>query len=291
MTISGFTFVRNAVKYDYPVVESIRSILPIVDEMVVSIGNGDDHTEDMIRSIHSPKLRIVYSTWDDSLRSGGKVLAAETDKALAHVNPSADWAFCLQADEVVHEKDLDIIVEAAKKYLHKKEVEGFLFKYLHFYGTYDYVGDSRRWYDHEIRMIRNNKNICSYKDAQGFRTKQNKKLCVKKMDAEMFHYGWVRHPQKQLEKLHNFYGLWNGHEYEIPKPDKKDHFDFPDNADSLEIFKGTHPAVMQKRIAGKNWQVHFDVTKKRLSIKEHILHRVEKITGKRLFNYENYRVI
>ena len=38
MKVSGFTFVRNVVKYDYPVVESIRSILPVVDEFIVNVG-------------------------------------------------------------------------------------------------------------------------------------------------------------------------------------------------------------------------------------------------------------
>ncbi|MBL7748761.1 MAG: glycosyltransferase family 2 protein, partial [Chitinophagaceae bacterium] len=159
MKISGFTFVRNAVKFDYPVVESITSILPIVDEFIVSIGNSDDTTLQLIQSINSPKIKIHHSVWDDSLKEGGRVLAVETDKALAQVSPDADWVFYLQADEVVHEKDLDIIVKAAEKYLDKKEVEGFLFNYRHLYGTYDYVGDSRRWYSHEIRLLRHTDNV------------------------------------------------------------------------------------------------------------------------------------
>jgi hypothetical protein len=291
MKISGFTFVRNAIKYDYPVVESIRSILPVVDEFVVSVGNSEDATLALVQSIGSPKIRIVQSVWDDSLREGGKVLAAETDKALAQVGPGSDWAFYLQADEVVHEKHLDTIVRAAKQYAGMPDVEGLLFRYVHFYGTYDYIGDSRRWYGHEIRMIRNNGKICSYRDAQGFRTRENKKLRVKKIDAEIYHYGWVRHPHKQLEKINNFYGLWNGGEYAPPAIAESDQFDFFKDADSLAIFKGTHPAVMQKRIAEKNWQANFDVAKKRFSFTDNLLYKFEKLTGKRLFDYRNYKVI
>jgi glycosyltransferase involved in cell wall biosynthesis len=291
MSISGFTFVRNAVRYDYPVVESISSILPIVDEFVVCAGNSDDNTLSLIQSIGSPKIRIVHSVWDESLKEGGRVLAAETDKALAEVNPSADWAFYLQADEVVHEKHLDTIVKAAAQYQHNKEVEGLLFNYVHFYGTYDYVGDSRRWYGHEIRMVRNNANICSYRDAQGFRTKDNRKLQVKKIDAEIYHYGWVRHPHKQLEKLNSFYGLWNGEQYTAPPLSESDQFDFFKDADSLDVFKGTHPSVMQKRIADKNWQANFDVRKKKFSFPDLLLYKIEKLTGKRLFDYRNYKII
>lgn len=291
MKISGFTFVRNAVKFDYPVVESITSILPIVDEFIVSIGNSDDTTQQLIESIGSPKIKIFHSVWDDSLREGGQVLAVETDKALAHVSPDADWAFYLQADEVVHEKDLPLVQAAAEKYAGNKEVEGLLFDYHHFYGTYDYVGDSRRWYAHEIRIIRNNKNVVSYRDAQGFRTRDNKKLKVKKTGAGIYHYGWVRHPHKQLEKLSNFYGLWNGSNYAVPEIKAEEHFDFFNDVDSLELYKGTHPAVMQQRIAEKNWQVNFDTRRKKFNFKDGLSYRFEKLTGIRPFEYRNYRVI
>lgn len=291
MKICGFTFVRNAVKFGYPVVESITSILPIVDKFVVSVGNCDDGTLQLIESIDSPKIKIVHSVWDDSLKEGGRVLAVETDKALAHVPAEFTWAFYLQADEVIHEKYLDTIVAAAKKFAGNEKVEGLLFKYVHFYGSYNYTGDSRRWYNHEIRMIKNNGNIISYKDAQGFRTKQNKKLAVKRIDATIYHYGWVRHPQKHLEKLYNFYSLWNGDQYNVPLLTDKDQFDFLNDADSLAVFKDTHPAVMQKRIADKNWQAHFDVRRKRFSAKDRLLYSIEKITGKRLFEYRNYRIL
>ena len=291
MKISGFTFVRNAVKFDYPVVESITSILPIVDEFIVSVGNSDDNTLKLIESINSPKIKIHHSVWDDSLKDGGRVLAIETDKALAHVNPEADWAFYLQADEVVHENDLDTIITAAGKYLDHKDVEGFLFYYHHLYGTYDYAGDSRRWYRHEIRLFRNNGTVFSYRDAQGFRTKENKKLRVKKIDAAIFHYGWVRHPHKQLEKLNNFYSLWSADHVVKTELMQEEEFDFFKEVDSLALFTGTHPAVMQKRIAEKNWQVNFDPRKKNFSFKDNLSYRFEKMTGIRPFEYKNYRVI
>jgi hypothetical protein len=44
MKVAGFTFIRNAVKNDYPVVEAITSILSICDEFVVALGNSDDGT-------------------------------------------------------------------------------------------------------------------------------------------------------------------------------------------------------------------------------------------------------
>lgn len=292
MKISGFTFVRYAVKYDYPVVESICSILPIVDEFIVNVGHCDDGTLALIESIGSPKIKIIHSVWDESLREGGKVFAVETDKALAAVSYDTDWAFYLQADEVVHEKDLETILKAAKRYLPDQDVEGFLFRYIHFYGSYDFMGDSHRWYPNEIRLIRNNGNIVSYQDAQGFRTRQNNKLKVKVIDAHIYHYGWVRHPHKQLEKYNNFHAFWSG-ENSGPAPvlTEQEKFDFFAHIDSVDRFRGTHPQVMKKRIAAKNWQIDFDTRKKKMSFKKLLLYRVEKLTGRRFFTYRNYKII
>ena len=289
MKISGFTFVRNAVKFDYPLVESITSILPIVDEFIVSLGNSEDQTSALIQSINSPKIKIVHSVWDDSLKTGGKVLAVETDKAFAHLSSESDWAFYLQADEVVHEKYLEGIQKAARKYLDDPEVEGLLCKYLHFYGTYDYVGDSRRWYNREIRIIRNDKSIHSYLDAQGFR-KNGRKLTVKPIDAYIYHYGWVKPPSIQMQKINNAGNFWGGDNGAKPAP-TNEAFNYFSDADSLLKFTDTHPEVMKERIRQKNWEVDFDPNRKRMSLKDFLLYRIEKATGKRLFSYKNYKII
>ncbi len=290
MKVSGFTFVRNAVKYDYPVVAAINSILPLCDEVIVSVGNSEDGTLELIQSIGSPKIKITHSVWDDSLKEGGTILAVETDKAFAHVSPDADWAFYIQADEVVHEQDYPAIRAAMQEHLDDKRVEGLLFKYMHFFGSYDYVGDSRTWYQHEIRVIRNDKRISSYRDAQGFR-KEGQKLHVKRVNASMYHYGWVKDPATQAKKLNNSFQLYHGTNEELVSnrvPIAQ--FDYGE-VDSLAPFKGTHPGVMQERINKKNWQFSHDISRKKFSFKDSILYWVEKKTGKRLFDYRNYKVI
>ncbi|HQF27508.1 MAG TPA: glycosyltransferase family 2 protein [Bacteroidia bacterium] len=288
MFISGFTFVRNAVKYDYPVEASVRSMLPLVDELIVCLGNSDDTTESLINSIADPKIKIVHSTWDDSLREGGRVLAVETNKALDAVNQNADWCIYLQADEVIHEEDYTSIRSAMTQYKDQKNVEGLLFKYLHFYGNYNYIGDSRKWYRYEIRIIRNDKNIRSYKDAQGFRY-GDRKLNVKEIPARIFHYGWVKNPLHQSEKQKNFHKLWHSDEA-VKKKVKDDLFDYS-AIDSLALFKQTHPSVMQKRIDEVNWEFTYDVAKKKLKLKDSILLAIEKSTGYRFFEYKNYQKI
>ena len=290
MRVAGFLFIRNAVKYDYPVKEAILSLLPLCDEVIISIGNSEDDTEKLIRSIDSPKMRIHYSVWDDTLLEGGKVLAVETNKAFDQVSAAADWCICLQGDEVIHEDDYGTIRENMAYYKDDPKVEGFLFKYHHFYGSYDYLGDSRRWYSHEIRVIRNDKNIRSYRDAQGFR-KDGRKLQVKPLDAYIYHYGYVRHPSLQLQKHLNFEKLYN-HSTLANKvsTDKIEGFDYSD-IDSLERFTGSHPAVMREVISRKNWHFSADISKKNFTLKGWFHYWVEKLTGKRFFEYKNYKVV
>ncbi len=289
MKISGFTIIRNAVINDYPAVEAITSILPVVDEMVVAVGKSDDDTEGLIRSIGSDKIRIVHTEWDLHQLPGGRVMALETDKAFAEIASDSDWAFYIQCDEVVHEKYHTVIRKACEHHLHNNEVLGLVFGYVHFYGTYDYYGDSRRWYNREIRIVRNDKRIQSFRDAQGFRI-DGKRLPSKLIDAEIYHYGWVKNPVLMDKKLRNLSTNWMGKAMKERLDNMEGVFNY-DEFDSLEKFNGTHPVVMQKRINDKNWELQVDVTKKRFTPKKYFLYLLEKYTGIRPFTFKNYKLI
>lgn len=289
MKIVGFTIIKDALLNDYPIVEAIRSILPVVDEMLVSVGQSEDATMELIRGIGSDKIRIVESVWDMSLREGGKVLAVETDKAYHQLPPDADWVFYIQGDEVLHEKYHPAIRQACEKHAGDPAVEGLLFDYLHFYGTYDYVGDSRTWYRHEVRIIRNDPSISAFRDAQGFR-KGIKKLNVKHSGAAIYHYGWVKSPVQMKRKMKNVGRFWkdDGEWQQLLQSD--DFFDFT-QFDSLTRFTDTHPAVMHERIARQDWKVEMDLSKKKFDLKDGLLYWFEKKTGKRLFEFRNFRLL
>lgn len=289
MKISGFTIIKNAIINDYPVVESIKSILPVVDEMIVAIGNSDDETEKLILAIDSPKIKIVQSTWDPSISTGGSILAVETNKALKHIDPESTWAFYIQADEVIHEKYHEVIRQAALKYKDDKRVDGLLFNYLHFYGTYDYVGDSRRWYHKEVRIIRNDPTITAFRDAQGFR-RNGQKINVKQIEAWVYHYGWVKSPKQMNDKQRSALNYWQERKDLAERLEASEIFDY-DDYDSLSKFTGTHPAVMKERVAGMNWNLELDLTRKKFSLSDRILYWFEKQTGIRPFDFKNYRKI
>ncbi|MDZ4666889.1 MAG: glycosyltransferase family 2 protein [bacterium] len=289
MFVSGFTLVRNAIKYDYPIVAAINSLLPYCNEVVVLVGNSEDETLNLIKGIGSDKIKIYHSVWDDTLREGGNVLAVETDKARMLVNPKADWCFYIQADEVVNDAHKDSILEAMQKYAADKTVEGLLFRYQHFFGNFNYVANSRGFYRKEIRIIRNLPDINSYKDAQGFRRNGNK-LKVKEIDAEIFHYGWVRHPQIMKKKIKDFHQLWHTDEWIASQEKAINDFDYSE-IDAIVPFKGKHPTSILSRVEEKNWNFHPPKHMRAKGIKDKFLCWVEKKTGYRIGEYKNYIII
>ena len=289
MKIAGFTIIKNAVTNDFPIVEAIRSLLPVVDEMIVLIGDSSDETTALIEAIGDAKIKIHHSVWNKNLRKGGAVLADETNKAFALISNEYTWAFYIQGDEVVHEKYYPVIRTACERYASDTAVQGLLFKYKHFYGTYDYVGDSRKWYAHEIRIIRNNKSISAYRDAQGFRIGKAK-LPVARIDASIYHYGWVKSPTQMRKKIKESSVYWNDDTQMEKIKSSPDDYDFS-GFDSLEKFTGTHPSVMLDRIQRQNWVIDLDLSQKKFSFKNKCLYLFEKLTGIRPFDFKNYKII
>lgn len=289
MKVTGFSFIKNAVKYNYPIVEAIRSILPICDEVIVAVGDSTDGTRELVAAI-DPKVKIMDTVWDDSIREGGRILAVETDKAFQAIPSDTDWCVYIQGDEVLHEDGHAAVREAMRRWKDHPEVDGLLFNYLHFFGSYAYIGSESRWYKHEIRVIRNNKSMYAYRDAQGFRKGNNEKLRVKPVNAFIHHYGWVQEPRilkvKCIAKDKIMYGA-EGDEDNVVVPE-----DYAFTlVNALEKFKGTHPRVMQPRVDKMYWTFQYDCSRNRLRFKDHFKNFIEKITGRRPFDYQNYKII
>lgn len=290
MKVAGFTIIRNAIKFDYPVLEAIQSVLPLCDVFYVGVGKSEDDTLNLIRSLSSDKIRIIETVWDEALREGGLVLSAETNKVFDQIPEEFNWCFYIQSDECVHENDHEKIRQAILEHHHNFEVDGLLFEYKHFYGSYRYIGVGRRWYKHEIRIIRNNKAIRSYKDAQGFRTQDGKKLRVKSSGAYIYHYGWVKPPKAQQAKQQDFNKLWHDDAWVKKHVGEAEEYDYS-NIDLLAPYTGSHPAVFSKRIAAAGWNFTYDRRKVKRNLKYRLLYAIEKLTGWRAGEYKNYKRI
>jgi hypothetical protein len=291
MKIAGFTFIRNAIKNDYAIVEAITSILPICDEFVVAVGASEDETLALIKGIPSDKIKIVETVWDEVNRKGGTTFALETDKAFQAISKDIDWAFYIQGDECVHEEDLPIVKSAMEANLRDENVEGLLFHYRHFYGSYQHVAISRRWYRREIRVVKMHPGVHSYRDAQGFR-KNGKKLKVKLIPAYINHYGWVKPPEGLNNKVRNFTQFYHDDAWLAEYMPDDYQFDYG-NAERLFLFEGTHPAVMADRVARSNWPFYFDPIEleNKITLYRKILQKIEDFTGYRVGEYKNYRLV
>lgn len=251
--VSGFSIVRNAMQYGYPVEESLRSLAPLVDELVVAVGKGDDGTLELVRSLDLPGLRIVETVWDEALRVGGQVLAQQTNLALAECRHP--WAFYLQADEVVHEEDHARIRAALERWGADRSVDALRFRFLHFEGTYAYVNWVRYW--KQCRLVRNDGRIRSVGDAAGFGRADGRPLRLRHTGAKIYHYGWARAPEVLKRKTLAFQKLyhddaWVAARYgEVPP-------EYLSDVDIAFRFRGTHPAVMAARIGGATWEIPAD---------------------------------
>ncbi len=291
--VSGFSFVRNAILYGYPIVESLRSLLPLCDEVVVAVGESEDDTLQCVESIGDPKLRILRTQWYPT-EPRWRIFAEQTQIALDACRGL--WCIYLQADEVLHEQDYDTIREALQRWADTPQVEAFVLRYYHFYGSYDYIGVGRQWYRREIRIVRNTGQVISWGDAQGFRRRLPngtiRLLRAVELPVWVYHYGWVRPPevmQRKLRAQHRFWHDEEGIERHLPPGES---FDYR-SAYRLRRFTGTHPAVMQERIArDRHWTHRFDPTRlPRTPFLMRMSDWLEERTGWRIGEYRNFRLL
>lgn len=255
MKISGFTIARQAVTLGYPLVESLQSLLPLVDELVVNVGDGDDGTWETVIGLGDPKITAFRSTWDTTTRDG-LVLSQETNKAL--VRCQGDWAVYLQADEVLHEHELPALRAALERYRDSR-IETMSLLYHHFYGSYHIVmDDPRYWYHRASRVVRTGIGVESAGDGNAFVVREGggtRRPRRKDLSLHVYHYGWTRPPEVMLRKQRNAERL-HGDDTWLAQYGLKEDMDpqrIYARSRHLRAFPGTHPAVMRARVAAQNW--------------------------------------
>ncbi len=285
MSISGFTFIKNGEILGYPFVESIKSLLPIVDEFVINIGESEDNTLEIIKNIQDPKIRIITSKWNDKMQDRGYVYGQQ--KMIAQFNCTGDWAFYLEGDEVIHENDYEKIINTCKKYKNDQDIEAIVFDYYHFYGNANSYLCSPGWYRKAPRIIKN--SIRSYAPDGLFwlildKNKTGRYPRAVHSNATIYHYGWVRSEEQMNLKSAKVQKYWG------KKSKKIDYKEIDGNI--IKEFKGTHPKVIQ------NWlpkdSTIFKVNPKHILTKKERKHRlmlkIEKMFGLEL-SKKHYKLV
>ena len=290
MKVSGFTFLRNGQKLGYPFVESIRSVLPILDEFVIALGPCEDDTERMIREIGDSKVRIIPTQWNERIRSDYslKGFIYGQQKSIALFNCTGDWAFYLEGDEVVHEQDLPKVREAMERHLNDARVEALAFDYIHFYGNANTYAWSPRWYRSEVRIVRNTIPVWGPKGlffvvpdshATGHYPR------AAKTGASIYHYGWVRSETQMESKaaaVGKFWGAKSTSTMDYTQIDPA----------TLKSFTGTHPKVIQSWLPPANGLFQADPNYRLTTRdkKHRLMLKLEEWSGFR-FNKKHYRLV
>ena len=274
MKVSGFTFIKNGQILGYPFLQSIQSILPIVDEFVINVGDSEDDTLALIQSIESDKIRIIQSKWNDSMQDRGYVYGQQ--KMIAQFNCTGDWAFYIEGDEVYHEDDLDKIKASMQTHVDNPNIEALIFDFYHFYGNANSYLDSPGWYRSEARIIKN--SVRSYAPDGLFwlvleSNKKGRYPWAKHTGVNCYHYGWVRSEDEMNLKSEKVQKYWGSKHVKI---------DYSQMDQSIiKKFSGTHPTIVQDwlpRVEGI-FQVDpkYTLTKKQ---KKHLLMiKLEKLFG------------
>jgi hypothetical protein len=284
--VSGFTIVRNAIKLDFPVEASIRSILPICDEIVVNVGHSEDGTLDLVRSISDPRIRIIETEWD--MRQRNSVLGLETHRAMKACRYS--WGVYIQADEVLHEDGALEMAGAIQRSDLDQRIEGLLVRYIHFYGGFDTIATHRRWYRREVRAVRlaPELDIRPYQGAQGFRVgPENRKIRARLTKAEMFHYGWARPSQALREKRNLGRTMYPWRNADESRP-------LLAWIPGIRTFTGQHPIVAREWIEARRYDPDRVIEPRRFRwsfLRYYISGVIERLTGVRVFEFRNYKIV
>jgi hypothetical protein len=238
MKVSAFTFIKNGQILGYPFLQSIKSILPIVDEFIINVGESEDNTFELIKSLSSPKIRIIESKWNDTMKDRGYVYGQQ--KMIAQFNCTGDWAFYIEGDEIYHEKELSQIKKSMEMYLNDSDVEALVFDFNHFYGNGNSVLNSPGWYRSEARIIKN--SVRSYAPDGLFwlvldSNKKGRYPKAKHTGVTCYHYGWVRSLEQMNLKISKVQKYWGG------EPVKVDYTQMDQTI--IQEFKGTHPEIMK----------------------------------------------
>lgn len=252
--LSAFSYLKNGVVFDYPFIESLLSIAPICDQIIVCYASeSTDGSREALEALQAklPQLELYPSkVWQTPGLSQGEVIRLAAEEAEAYCD--GDWLLHLQADEVY----LNAEVLSIKNYLdqyHCLDIDGFFFQVLHFYADYDMVigpqGAKAGWYQETMRLSRAGK-AKHIQDAwtQLLKEPQSKALRV---PIRIFHYGHVREKEAMRLKASYMERLYHdlADDYEVCAAQAFEYNAVP--KELIEPFDAEHPETMLKRISSQ----------------------------------------
>lgn len=102
--ITGINTIRNGVENGYPFVESILSVLPLVDEYFVNDGGSDDGTLQHLVRLAEVYPKVKAYTIPDKPNVRWDCVSDVLNRFIGESRN--DWIFLGNADELIHEEDI-----------------------------------------------------------------------------------------------------------------------------------------------------------------------------------------
>jgi len=254
-TISVPTIARNVIKLNYPLDRVIKSIAPLVDEVIISVDptsvdDSVDYVHDLMLEVNSSigrdVVRYIESCWDlDNIGPTGPEFARQTNIAMDAC--TGDWLFYLQCDEAIHEKDYSKI----RSLITAEDVDAYSMARLYFYGDLDTVRDD--WTTPIIRLFRKGTRVSS-----GDAMNTSGDGIVKECDVPIYHYSRIGDPSIITKRILSLDKLFHSNEKLLDEEELKPYdfsthnFDCMHKSDvdvgrqevgsNFSIFFGTHPS-------------------------------------------------
>jgi glycosyltransferase involved in cell wall biosynthesis len=246
--VSGLTIIRNGVRLNYPFLEAIRSALSICDEYIVVAGDSDDETLEALASLNDDRVRVIHTEWSPLVQPRKYLLAQQTNIGIGFCR--GRWCLYLQGNEVLHEKDLPRLRELMETHAENAAVEAMLVERLTFWGDYrHYVAAYPRRFKYTARIIRPHIGTYSIRDGMSFAVFDDfstKGRYPNAIDtgADLYRYDYVHTVEQQARKFADAV-----HRAGTDVRADPDYFTTYYPRQFLARFEGTHPAVMNQRIA------------------------------------------
>jgi glycosyltransferase involved in cell wall biosynthesis len=258
--------IRNGVKNGYTFLESIRSIVDVADEFLISDGHSTDGTYDYLKAAAKrfKNINLFQDEWTTS--NHGEAIAVMTNTLKARAN--CKWIYNIQADEVVHESFLPKLLYLTEQ--NQSDYRSFAVKFLHFVGDFFHV-ETNPGYRFAVRLVPNCENIQIVGDGWTFDGDINPVGFI--TDPPLFHFGWVYARNNIFKRKHQAKYIYQDEETyqkdyefcrEIEKSIDENSEDFSGwqrkmlSSRRIRNYRGTYPKVALHLLEKGNMTYHPD---------------------------------
>lgn len=209
-TLGGSVFVRNAIKFDYCIRESISSLCEVCDQVVVLDAQSEDGTLDHIRPLKDKYANLMIAQgaeWECHDRYERLSILANQAKSFLNT----DWHFMLQADEVIHEDSYHWIRKAVRN---NNGCESYRVRRINFFGDSDHhfrfdLAQDRKPCSDAVNRL-SIRDFDAVSDAESLGCNPDTNCCDWIDEIQIWHYGYVRDEQLHCDKVIDMQSWFHG---------------------------------------------------------------------------------